>query len=87
MSEGTTRHCYQFLASSIRSMVPSTLAGQLVAVGLVVGRGRQSGGVTLLDHRLEAGTPCGVRFCWVWLPVVSLVDSLNHRLGAVIPAG
>jgi hypothetical protein len=26
-------------------------------------------------------------FCWVWLPVVSLVASLNPRLGAVIPAG
>jgi hypothetical protein len=29
----------------------------------------------------------GCEFGWVWLPVVSLVDSLNHRLGAVIPAG
>jgi hypothetical protein len=38
------------------------------------------------NHRLQAGTPCGVRICWVWFPVVSLVDSLNHRLGAVIPA-
>jgi hypothetical protein len=55
--------------------------------GIVVGCGRQSGGVALLDHRLQAGTPCGVRICWVWFPVVSLVASLNHRLGAVIPAG
>jgi hypothetical protein len=29
----------------------------------------------------------GCEFCWVWLPVVSLVASLNPRLGAVIPAG
>jgi hypothetical protein len=26
-------------------------------------------------------------FCLVWFPVVSLVASLNPRLGAVIPAG
>ncbi len=53
----------------------------------VVGWGRQPGGVALLNHRLQAGTPAGVRFGLVWLPAVSLVASLNRRLQAVIPAG
>ncbi len=43
----------------------------------IVGCGRQSGGVALLNHRLQAGTPAGVRICGVGLPVVSLVDSLT----------
>ncbi|RFC46971.1 MAG: hypothetical protein DVB22_003236 [Verrucomicrobia bacterium] len=64
-----------------------TLRSWLAAVGFVVGWGRQSGGVALLNHRRQAGIPAGVRFLWVWFPVVSLVDSLNQRLGAVIPAG
>jgi hypothetical protein len=46
---------------------------QLAATG-------QSGGVAWLNHRLQAGTPAGVRYHLVWVPVVSLVDSLNHRL-------
>jgi hypothetical protein len=46
-----------------------------------------SGGVALLNHRLQAGTPAGVRFCRARFPAVSLVDSLNRRLQAVIPAG
>ena len=40
-----------------------------------MGWGRQSGGVALLNHRLQAGTPGGVRFHLVWFPVVSLVPS------------
>ena len=36
---------------------------------------RQSGGVALLNHRLQAGIPGGVRVCGVWCPVVSLVPS------------
>ena len=46
-----------------------------------------SGGVALLNHRLQAGTPCGVCVvCWRY-PAVSLVASLNRRLQAVIPMG
>ena len=51
------------------------------------GFGALGGGVELPGRRLLAGTPAGVRSCWAWFPVVSLVDSLNHRLEAVIPAG
>ena len=29
----------------------------------------------MLNHRLQAGTPAGVRICRVWFPVVSLVPS------------
>ena len=43
--------------------------------GHVVGWGRHSGGVALLNHRLQAGTSAGVRFHFVWFPVVSLVPS------------
>jgi hypothetical protein len=43
--------------------------------GFVVGWERESGGVALLNHRLQAGTPCGVRICGVWFPAVSLVPS------------
>jgi hypothetical protein len=35
-----------------------------------VGWGRQSDGVALLNYRLQAGTPAGVRCCGVWFPVV-----------------
>jgi hypothetical protein len=44
----------------------------------VVSRGSTTG------YRLAPLAGCG---CWAWVPVVSLVDSLNHRLQAVIPAG
>jgi hypothetical protein len=37
--------------------------------------GCDSGGVALLNYRLQAGTPAGVRFGLGWLPVVSLVPS------------
>ena len=43
--------------------------------GFVMGWGRQSGGVALLNHRIQACTPTGVRICGVWFPVVSLVPS------------
>jgi hypothetical protein len=48
---------------------------------------RQSGGVALLNHRLQAGTPAGVR---VWVGALSggvARSSLNHRLQAGIPMG
>ena len=49
--------------------------------------GRQSGGVALLNHRLQAGTPAGVRFCWGVVSGGVARAELNHRLRAVIPAG
>ena len=32
------------------------------------GLARYSGGVALLNHRLQAGTPAGVRSFWVGIP-------------------
>ncbi len=61
--------------------------GRWAGRGFVVGWGWQSGGVALLNHRLQAGTLSGCDFIRVWLPAVSLVASLNRRLQAVIPAG
>jgi hypothetical protein len=54
-------------------------------VGRVVDWGRQSGGVALLNHRLQAGTPAGVRICGVWFPVVSLVprSTAGYRLASL----
>jgi hypothetical protein len=52
-----------------------TLRSWLGARGGVVGWGRRSGGVALLNYRLQAGTPPGVRCCGVWFPEVSLVPS------------
>ena len=49
--------------------------------GHVVGWGRHSGGVALLNHRLQAGTPAGVQFCGAWFPVVSLVPSSTTGYG------
>jgi hypothetical protein len=37
--------------------------------------GWRSGGVALLNHRLQAGTPAGVQFLGCEVPVVSLVPS------------
>jgi hypothetical protein len=51
---------------------PVGIGGRLVRWG---DWGWQSGGVALLNHRLKAGTPCGVRICGVWFPAVSLVPS------------
>jgi hypothetical protein len=39
-------------------------------VGICYGLGRDSGGVALLNHRLQADTPAGVRFVLGWFPVV-----------------
>ena len=37
-----------------------------------------SGGVALLNHRLRAGTPAGVRSCGVWFPVVSRCSTTGY---------
>ena len=64
-----------------------TLRSWLGAMGGVVGWGRRSGSVALLNHRLQAGTPAGVCVVCGRYPAVSLVASLNRRLQAVIPMG
>ena len=35
--------------------------------------------VASLNHRLQAGTPAGVRFHWAWIPVVSLRSTTGYK--------